>query len=103
MQLEVCSRVGGRSIYISNRGYMCGWEGVVRSVYIMFSIYIIYSGYRIYSICSYSIYNRVGRAMYSWVDIVWVLGEVYQVGWRVGCWCPRGLLRAVGDMRHSLS
>ena len=98
-----CCRVGGCSIYSFYRCAVCGWEGVGCRVVDMFSIYIIYSGYRNYSICSYNIYNMLGRAMYNWVDIVWGLGGVCQVGWRVGCWCPRGLLRAVGDMRHSSS
>ena len=46
--------------------------------------------------CSYSIYKMVDRAIYNWMDIVWGLGRVCQVGWRVGCWCPRGLFRTVG-------
>ena len=73
------------------------------SVYIMFSIYIIYSVYKIYSICSYNIYAIVGRAMYSCVGIVRELGGVCHVGWRVGCWCPRGLFRTVGVMRRRSS
>ena len=50
-----------------------------------------------------SIHKMMARAIYNWVDIVWGLGGVCQVGWRVGCWCPRGRLCAVGDMRHSSS
>ena len=52
----------------------------------MFSIYIIYSGYRVYSICSYSMYMMVDRAIYNWVDIVWGwVGFVkWDGGWGVG-------------------
>ena len=53
--------------------------------------------------CSYNIYTMVGRAMYSRVNIVWGLGGLCHVGWRVGCWSSGGLFRIVGDMRHSSS
>ena len=56
----------------------------------MFSIYIMYSGYRVWSIYSYSIYKMVTRAIYNWVDNVWGLGGVCQVGWRVGCGALEG-------------
>ena len=80
-----------------------GGLGVGCSVVNMFSIYIMYSGYRLWRIYIYSIYKRMTSAIYNWVVNVGGLGGVCQLGCGVGCWCPRGRLRSVGDMRHSSS